>query len=237
MSMIGPVVLVCALSLSGCGGNAAGNGSGALSGPLTQTPSATATATVATPTTKAPPPTGSAPTKTAKPVSDWPSPADCVSYDPTKLTVDGTGAGGTFIVSSGSTVVMRLHGQEDVVGQQALALAQRYTKHCYLGRNNTRSPQGDYIFDYWRDPTGQTPTIPDLDQVCSPYNNHNLTVEDMGDNDGWRVKDHDHVLHVFDNGTDANNADIVFRKYTQACSIGEIQDSDNDLGAVTFQLP
>ncbi len=229
--MVGSFMLIGVLAVAGCGSNTPSNGNGALSGPQSQTvtsPPATAhtTAPTTTPATK----------KTTKPTATWPSPEDCVSYDPSQLTVDGSGASGTFVVSSGSTVVMRLHGQEDQVGQQALALAQRYTKHCYIGRNNTRSPQGDYIFDYWRDPSGQTPTIPGLDDACSPYNNHNLTVEDMGDNDGWRVKDHDDVLHVFDNGTDANNADIVFLKYTRSCSIGETQDSDNDLGAVTFQL-
>lgn len=173
--------------------------------------------------------------KPSNPTSDWPTPQDCVSYNPSSLTVNGDATGGTFTVSDGSTVVIRVHGQDNVVGQQALALAQRYTKHCYLGRNNSRDPQADYIMDYWRNPSGKTPTIPDPDDnLCSPYNNHNLTVENMGDGQGWRVKDHDHVLHVFDNQTDARNGDLVLSKYSQACSIGFSDDTDSDKGAVTY---
>jgi hypothetical protein len=167
--------------------------------------------------------------------ASWPTNADCVSYNPKNLTVDGSGASGTFIVSDGNTVVIRVHGQTDDVGQQALALAERYTRHCYIGRHNSRDPKGDYIFDYWRNPSGLTPPIPNEDDLCSPYNNKNLTVEDMGDGNGWRVKDHDHVLQVFDNGTDAPNGDMVFKKYTEACEIGNIDDTDGDLGQVDFQ--
>jgi len=167
--------------------------------------------------------------------SDWPSPADCVSYNPNNLTLEGTAAGGTFQVLDGQTVVIRVHGQTDDVGQNALALAQRYTRHCYIGRNNNRDPRGDYIFDYWRNPTGKGTLITDEDQNCSPYNNKNLTVEDMGGGDGWRVKDHDNPLQLFDNGTDARNGDIVFKKYTQACHIGDAEESDGNLGQVDYQ--
>ena len=224
-----PVLAACLLA-AGCAGKAgsavgapppaAGTASG-----VSQTPPGPATST--------PKP---ASTGTTQATSDWPSPADCVSYNPNNLKVDGTGATGTFIVSDGSTVVERLHGQTDQVGQQALALAKRYRTHCYIGRNNHRASKGDYIFDYWRDPSGQNTTIAGLDDACSPYNNKNLTVEDMGGGDGWRVKDHDHVLHLFDNGTDAQNGNKVLLKYTQICSIGDVQDNDQNLGQVTFSL-
>jgi hypothetical protein len=167
--------------------------------------------------------------------SDWPANNDCVTYHPDNLTVSGSGASGTFLVTDGGTVVIRVHGQTDDVGTQALALAQRYTTHCYLGRTNNRDPKGDYIFDYWRNPSGRTTTITGETDLCSPYNNRNLTVEDMGGGDGWRVKDHDHVLHLFDNQTDANNGALVLRKYSQVCAIGDVQDNDSNLGQVDYQ--
>jgi hypothetical protein len=212
---------------AGCS-KAAPTGSGVLQPVSGTAPTATASAHPTSAGTA--PATSKAPTSTA-----WPTNADCVSYNANNLTVDGSGASGTFIVSDGNTVVIRVHGQTDDVGQEALALAQRYTRHCYIGRNNSRDPKGDYIFDYWRDPSGKTPPIPNEDDLCSPYNNKNLTVENMGDGNGWRVKDHDHVLQVFDNGTDARNGDIVFKKYTEACEIGDVDDTDSDLGQVDFQ--
>ena len=78
------------------------------------------------------------------------------------------------------------------------------------------------MFDYWRDPSGQNPTIPDQADDCSPYDRTNLTVEDMGGTEGWRVKDHDHVLHVFYTEQDARAGQQVLSKYAQVCFIGDI---------------
>ena len=170
---------------------------------------------------------GPAPTTTkttTSSTSDWPSPEDCVSYNPSTLTVHYEA--GIYAINSGSTEVVRVHGgPTDTTGQKALAVAQRYKRHCYIGRNNTRPEQGQYVMDYWRDSSGQNPTIPGQDDDCSPYNRNNLTVEDMGGGDGWRVKDHDHVLHLFDNQKDALNGKLVIAKYSQACTISDGSDA------------
>ncbi len=134
---------------------------------------------------------------------------------------------GIYTVSAGSTVVARAAGNPGgEVGQQALALAQRYTKHCFIGRGNTRDQPAAYIFDYWLGSSGQMPDIPGQEDSCSQYNNKNLTVEDMGDGEGWRVKDHDDVLHVFDDQSDANNGKLVLARYSQACQIGDSHGGD-----------
>jgi hypothetical protein len=160
--------------------------------------------------------------------SGFPSPADCISYNPSNLTVSFDSTKSLYTVSDGSNVVAVAYGNVGgEVGLQALALAQRYTKHCFLGRSNTRDDHATYVFDYWPSPSGKTPTIPDQDNSCNQYNNKNLTVEDMGDNDGWRVKDHDDVLHEFDNQTDANNGKLVLLKYSQACQIGDSGGGSN----------
>jgi hypothetical protein len=221
LPLAGFAALVGVLAGAGCSSpaapaGAAGTPTSTVTAPATGTPSPTANKT-----TSAPPPAG----------SDWPSPEDCISYDPNSVTVQFDGA--IYTVSDGSQVVMRLHGQTgDQVGQQALALAQRFRRHCYIGRANTRiEDRGAYIFDYWRSTSGRTPTIPGLEDICSDYNRNNLTVEDMGDGNGWRVKDHDHVLQLFDNGTDARNGKLVLAKYHQICTIG---DPDDDQDVVSF---
>ena len=50
---------------------------------------------------------------------------------------------------------------------------------------------------------------------------------------GWRVKDHDHVLHLFDNETDARNGKLVLAKSSQICYIG---DNDDGQDVATFAV-
>jgi hypothetical protein len=160
----------------------------------------------------------------------WPTPEDCVTYNPASVSVSF--AGGLYTVTDGSVVVMRVSGQTgDDVGDIALALAKHYAKHCYLGRTNNREEKNSFIFDYWRAPVSGAAPITNVEESCSPYDRHNLTVEDMGDGNGWRVKDHDHVLGLFDNQTDARNGKLVLGKYSTMCSIGY---GDPDPEVVTF---
>jgi hypothetical protein len=124
-----------------------------------------------------------------------------------------------------------VYGQQgDNTGDKVLALAKRYRKHCYIGRSNTRvDERGNYIFDYWRDPSGMKPTIPDQEEDCSAYDRHNLRADDMGGGYGWRVKDDDHVLHLFDNESDAKKGKTVLAKYSQICHIGDPGDLGRDV--------
>jgi hypothetical protein len=228
ISLSTPLIIVCVLAASaGCGSKATPQGAGGLVGANAPTTTATSTSTGGSTTTAAP--TATKTTKTTQPTSDWPPHPNCITYNPNTLAV--TSASGMYTISDGNRVVMVLHGQSDTVGKQGLALAQRYGRHCFLGQANTREDKNQYIFDYWRDPTGKTPEITDEDDLCSAYNKHNLTVEDMGEGNGWRVKDHDHVLHLFDSSADAHNGDLVLSKYGQICSIG---DNDNGYDAVNF---
>jgi hypothetical protein len=172
---------------------------------------------------------------TGQNTASWPTPEDCVAYNPDKVAV--TYANGFYTVKDGTKVVLTVPGQSgDNTGDKALALTQRYKKHCYLGRNNNREERNSYIFDYWRDASGNKPTIADQDDDCSSYNHNNLTVEDMGNNDGWRVKDHDHVLHLFDNGTDAKNGKLVLVKYSKICFIGAGNDSNTGQDQISYSL-
>jgi hypothetical protein len=221
-----PLVLAgILLAATGCGG----------SKPAPQVIGPAPNATTGQPTPTAP--AGGSPASPARTTgntssSDWPSPEDCISYNPSNLTTHYEN--GIWTVASGSVLVIRVHGQQtDGTGDKALALAQHYKRHCYIGRNNPRPDPGPYSFDYWRDSSGQNPTIPGQEDDCSSYNRNNLTVEDMGGSDGWRVKDHDHVLQLFDNGNDARNGKLVLSKYSQECTIGDPSD-DQDI--VTYFL-
>jgi hypothetical protein len=180
-----------------------------------------------------------APTKTQSgkppttPTNTWPSPEYCISYNPTKITA--AYGGGMWSVNEGNkNVALAPGGPSDNVGDKLLALAKRYKKHCLIGHNNQREEKNSFIFDYWRDSSGMNPTIADQDEDCSPYNRNNLTVENMGSGHGWRVKDHDHVLHVFDNETDARNGKLVLAKYGKICFIGN--SSDDDQNQVSYSL-
>jgi hypothetical protein len=158
--------------------------------------------------------------------SDWPSPEDCIAYNPNNLTKRYEA--GIWTVNDGGIQVMRLHGgPTDNVGDKGLALAKRFKSHCFIGRNNHREEKYSYIFDYWRNSSGINTTIADQEEDCSPYNRGNISVDAM-DDDAWRVKDHDHVLHAFDTKTDANNGKLVLAKYNQICFLG--QDDDNPQG-------
>jgi hypothetical protein len=156
----------------------------------------------------------------------WPSPEDCITYNPSNLT--STYEAGVWTINDGNIHVMRLHGQPDSnLGTKGLALAKRWKSHCFIGRNNHRDERYSYIFDYWRNSSGISTTIPDQDNDCSSYNRNNITVDDMGDG-AYRVKDHDHVLHGFDTKQDANNGKLVLSKYNRICFIGDDSDSDNE---------
>src|SRR5262249_2340585 len=156
------------------------------------------------------------------------TPEDCIAYNPNNLTKHYEA--GKHFLTDGDTIVARASGgPAENVGTKLLALAQRYRSHCFLGLTNTRTDKNQYVFDYWRNASGATPAIPGSDDDCPDYNRNNLTVEDMGGGNGWRVKDHDHVLHLFNNASDANNGKLVLSKYGQACSFGDDGSDDPDV--------
>lgn len=190
------------------------------------TPSATPVATG----NPAPAKTSKAPAPPA--AASWPSPEDCTTHNP--ATVAKHYEAGIHVIKDGNRVLMRLQGgPEEHIGAQGLALAQRFRKHCFVGRGNTREDKYQYIFDYWRDASGMKPTVPDLDEICSDYDRNNLTVDDMGSGHGWRVKEHDHVLHLFDNESDARKGKQVLSKYSRICTIGRGDDGQD---VITFFL-
>ncbi len=176
--------------------------------------------TVVTPTAAASATAAKPPASSAAP--SWPTPEDCVSYNPGNVTMFYEA--GLHIVRDGSKELMRFAGDpSNTVGQQGLALAKRYKKMCFLGKRNTREDNNEFIFEYWRDSSGNNPSIPD--ENCSNYNKNNLTVENMGGGQGWRVLDHNNPLQHFDTESDARNGRLVLGKYSKICRIGDPDDN------------
>jgi hypothetical protein len=225
LRLAAPLVLAgVLLAASACGGKAQ---------PDAAPPAATTTAPPlaggGTPTSTPATSKTTATTGSAGSSADWPSPADCISYDPAGLTTRYEA--GIWTVNYGAIEVIKVHGDPSSnTGQKALALAQHYQRHCFLGRGvSYDDSKGEYIFDYWRDPSGRNPAIADQADDCSPYNKNNLTADDMGNGDGWRVKDHDHVLALFFTQSDANKGKLVLSKYSQICFIGDGTDGQDQV--------
>src|SRR5215510_10854034 len=112
-----PLVLAGILLLAaGCGGK---------SGPDAIGPAPTATTGQPSPVVTGDlPKTGGPATSTTKTTStsDWPSPEDCISYNPSALTSHYEA--GVWVVSNGSVAVARAFGgPSDNIGPKLLALA------------------------------------------------------------------------------------------------------------------
>jgi hypothetical protein len=222
------VAIICVIGLTaGCAGQAPPSGPG----PAESTAVADPTDSASVPAEPAPTTAGNAGGGGGggggNPAPEWPAPEDCIAYNPSNLTTNY--AAGIWSVKDGAKEVMRLHGgPSDNTGQKGMALAKRFKAHCFIGRNNNREEKYSFIFDYWRNPSGINTTIPDQEEDCSPYDRHNITMDDMDDN-AFRVKDHDHVLHGFDTETDAKNGKLVLGKYNQICFLGD-SGADDTMG-------
>jgi ABC-type transport system substrate-binding protein len=161
----------------------------------------------------------------------WPSPEDCISYDPNTVTANY--AAGVWSIRAATTELVRVFGgPDDPDGQHALNLAKRYTKVCFIGRGNGRDDATAYVFEYWRDPSGISAPLPDPDDVCSSYDPTNLVHDSMGAS-GWRVRDDDHVLQIFDTEQDAIGGKLVLGKYNRICTVAS-ETPEGDPADITY---
>jgi hypothetical protein len=225
-----PLALVLVLgATTGCGATPASPGTDPSAAGVLGTPGASGEPTAA-PTSAGPGP--GAGTTAAPPPAQWPSPLDCISYEPTALTK--VYAAGVWSIKQGSNEIARVYGgPSENMGDKLLALAKRYRQVCFIGRGNFRDEKEAYIFEYWRNPSGINSPIPDSADDCSSYDRNNLQVNDMGGGYGWRVKDDDHVLQIFDTEADAINGRIVLSKYNQICYV-QSETMDGVSASITY---
>jgi hypothetical protein len=160
-----------------------------------------------------PPPTRDLPT--ALPTAS-PSTAgeDCIPYDPGALRIVDEGKTG-WVLTSGRLRMVLLDSEQDA--QAALALAQRHTAQCFIGRDNTRSDRMSYIVEYWAGNSGVETTIRYED--CLPYNADALRIVDEGYT-GWLLTDGGSRMLMLDNEQDAKAALTLAQQYSAHCFIG-----------------
>ncbi len=137
----------------------------------------------------------------------------CDPYNAAALTALPTADYWTLF--DGQQLLLSMATQTDA--SNAVALAQRYSTLCFIGRDNARANREAYITQYWKDPTGVATTISPED--CTPYATANLQVVNLGAT-GWAVSDGTRQLLLLDNQADANGALGVLKPYSSQCFIG-----------------
>jgi hypothetical protein len=80
-------------------------------------------------------------------VSPIPGGEDCISYNTGGLRIENEGANG-WLLTDGSSRMVMLDNQDDA--EQALTVTRRFSRQCFIGRNNTRPNRKDFIVQYWR---------------------------------------------------------------------------------------
>jgi hypothetical protein len=181
------------------------------------------------PTPTEPPPPDPSPTKTGPGViltlnPDllmllWPSPPDCIMYDPasagivTLLAI--APATPTYQVKSGSTVLLSFKRLIDA--QEGLKVVKSYKQHCWIGRGNSRPNPESYILHYWLSPVQGSPAIANPD--CFSHTSAGLLIEDLGAS-GWRLRHNNELIALFDTKADAQDAVLVFKHFNQHCYLG-----------------
>src|SRR6266536_4119812 len=101
--------------------------------------------------------------------------------------------------------------------QAALAMTQRHTAQCFIGRDNTRPNRADYIVEYWSGDSGRQTAIGQQD--CIRYSTSTLSIVNEGTS-GWLLTDGASRMLILDNQQDASNALRLARHFSRQCFIG-----------------
>ncbi len=161
-----------------------------------------------TTTTEVPPDTTTSITAAA------PALTDCLPYDPGKLRITDEGTRG-WLLTDGSSRMKVLDNGTDA--QAALAVAQRHTSHCFIGRDNTRPNRANYIVEFWIGSSGLTPTVEAPD--CIPYHPTKLSITDEGAN-GWLLSEGPSRMLMLDTKADAELALAAVKTWSAQCFVG-----------------
>jgi hypothetical protein len=138
---------------------------------------------------------------------------DCLPYYTGSLQI--VEEPGRWLLTDGFQRMFVLDSADDAAN--ALALARRYARVCYIGRDNRRADRAAYILNYWKDRTPLATTIQPED--CDAYTVSNLRIEDQGAA-GWAVMDGKSRLLLLDTESDATVALGVARQHGATCFIG-----------------
>jgi len=147
---------------------------------------------------------------------------DEISYNPKTLRIVNEGQRG-WLLTDGLSRMKMFATKEDA--RNALRVARRYNKQCFVGRDNPRSNRIDYITEYWTGNSG-LPWEPLTKVDCIPYNPVNVVAEDL-DAQGWRLKEGNHWMLLADDLNDALAVLRIVERYTKFCFIGRDNNRPN----------
>lgn len=139
---------------------------------------------------------------------------DCLTYNPNDLRIVDEGPSG-WLLTDGRSRMLILDNKEDA--EKALALARRYTSHCFIGRDNTKPNRDDYVHEYWLGDSGIGTIIPNED--CISYNPDTLRIVDEGAT-GFLLTDGFSRMAIYASREDAEEGLRVAKLYTRQCFIG-----------------
>jgi len=145
---------------------------------------------------------------------------DCLPHNPKTLEIVAMpNAPAKWRLMNGHEAMAVFDNRVDA--NNALALAQRYTMHCGIGRHrSTRTggaPAEDYGLKYWKGPSGIESKI--NPEQCTSYKPAELVIRDKG-SDGWILTDKAQLTIKLDNRDDAEAALALARQYSSRCVIG-----------------
>ncbi len=144
---------------------------------------------------------------------------DCLNHNPNALRIEPSL--GAWLLTDGHSRMAMFDSRDDAT--KALALAQRYSLHCFIGRHPSSRPgvtvatRRNYILKYWDGPTGKETVIPA--ETCTTYDPAQLRTTDKGV-EGWIVTDGRTLTLTLDNEADAMAALALAKRYTSYCTIG-----------------
>ena len=142
---------------------------------------------------------------------------DCISYNPSALTIVNQGADG-FLITDGSSAMLILDTVADA--DTAVALLHNYNQQCFIGRSNsyTGSERYRHIVDYWQGSGVPGSSVPTPD--CLSYDNTTLSINNLGGTDGYQLVDASQALVLTETLADANAAKALAAAHHQLCFIG-----------------
>jgi hypothetical protein len=127
-----------------------------------------------------------------------------------------------WLLTDGRSRMLILDNKEDA--KNALALAQRHTSHCFIGRGNTRPNRNDYVNEYWAGDSGIEAVIPNED--CIPYNPDALRIVDEGAG-GFLLTGGSSSMVLYATLQDAEEGLQVAKLHTKQCFIGRNNSRPN----------
>ena len=139
---------------------------------------------------------------------------DCIEYNPALLYV--VQEGDHWLLTDGSMRMQMLDNQTDA--NHALAVAQRYTQQCFVGRDNTRPDRRRYITEYF----GVASTLPvtAFTEDCIAFDPSTLSVAQNGND--WFVMSGNMSMSMFASQQEAQWMVTIIKGqgWNQQCFIG-----------------